>query len=107
MSLSALAAVSAGKSILKVTMAGGAVLAVCSATAAALPWWQQGVARWIMRSYAVDWCFLTVATTTMWGATEEAGDGPGEERNVGSIVGGAAGGGIAAYLGTLAFVALL
>jgi len=87
---------------MKITLAGGIMLAAASCVTTVLPWWQRPVARWMMKSYAVEWCWLTVTGSSMWGASEAS-----ERPTVTSVAASAVGGGAAAYLGTLGFVAIM
>jgi len=100
--LSTLSMVSAGRSVMKITVAGGCVLAGASTICSVLPWWQQPMARWVMRSYAIEWCWLTIAGSSFWSARSEKNQASTTEK-----VAAATGGGAAAYLGTLAFVTIL
>jgi len=115
-SLSAVTALAAGNVMLKITMAGGVVLCAASCVSMSLPWWQQPVARWYMRSYAIDWCWLTAASTGMYGAAEATGATEDyvpcpvtgfEEPQPTTVAASVAGGAAAGYLGTLAFITLL
>jgi len=100
--LPTMSALCAGRSIMKITLAGGIMLAAASCVTTVLPWWQRPVARWMMKSYAVEWCWLTVTGSSMWGASEAS-----ERPTVTSVAASAVGGGAAAYLGTLGFVAIM
>lgn len=106
-SLATLSAVYAGKVMLKITMAGGVVLAAASCVSMALPWWQRPMARWLMRGYAMDLCWLTTASTGMYGASEASNsEEPGATATT-TVAASVVGGGCAGYLGTLAFVTLM
>jgi hypothetical protein len=106
-SLATLSAVYAGKVMLKITMAGGVVLAAASCVSMALPWWQRPMARWLMRGYAMDLCWLTTASTGMYGASEaSSSEEPGATATT-TVAASVVGGGCAGYLGTLAFVTLM
>merc|ERR1712100_348376 len=71
-SLATLSAVYAGKMMLKITVAGGVILAAANVVAMGLPWWQRPAARWLMRSYAINYSWFSVGTSSMYGATEAA-----------------------------------
>ena len=114
-SLSTLTALAAGNVMLKITMAGGVVLAAASCVSMSLPWWQRPVARWMMRSYAIDWCWITAGSAGVYGAAEATGvaeDRLGvpytiRDSQPTTVAASVAGGAAAGYLGTLAFVTLL
>jgi len=107
-SLAALSAVYAGKVMLKITLAGGVILAAAQCVSMGLPWWQRPAARWLMRSYAINYSWFSVGTSGLLGASDAAAcsEQPGGATTT-TMVASTVGGGVGAYLGTLAFVTLI
>ena len=56
---------------MKITVGAVVVIGVaCGSVSAVLPWWQQPMARWVLRRGAVQWCWLTCSGAGAWAGQE-------------------------------------